>query len=715
MNKDKEIQKSEKIFEDYKSSNRATWATNAVKDRAFVANVQWDEEDAKAHDAANQPVLTINETSAAREQVISGQTRNSPRWASYGKERSDVNTAAKVSDLMEHIWYISDGDMGNMQATEDFIDVGMWAMMAYVDPNADFGRGEILVADLDPLEVYIDPNAKRADTEDAAHKLLVKKATKEYIQNKYPDFSFKDTQQTHEDDIPSTSNRAEEGQITSVEDSTEHEYYLIIDRYTKIKAKRWHVTGDGEHIFDKRQYDEYWNEPAIILTRLGQEDYVFNEDVAYWQSILNKYGNMVHYMSAPYVDGSGQLQSKLEIMQGIEHSGSVPGSTTEITVVNKGYLIQQGIIESEEIKIDRIKRVLSMGGKRYFVDIMPISKYPIQTAMNHHQRKPFPLGDIRLVRPLQQQLNVTTSKITAYISAITNLLAFVPSGSGIKKQLETQAGKAGMKIFEVDTDIPGNGVTFGQYPPLPAGIFEDRQRIILQIQRIMGAYPFLEGDASQAPQTYKATLVIQEEGQNRANYKRKRIENGINNLAKVVAELIPHVYTEKKVIRLLKPNHLTKETTFNDVSYEKGAKEIINDLSIGNYDIVMISGSMLPTNRWARSEYYQGLFEKGILQDPGVILRESEITDVEEIIEKQDREKQLMQFVQQLEQQVKELQGDMQTKGRENVLLKEKVLVEKTRSRLDQFENRVERDVMVTSMALKAEEKNADKQQPKTK
>ena len=153
MKRDKDVQKSEKIFENYKTGSRATYATNAVEDRAFVANVQWEEEDAKAHDAANQPVLTINEVTPAREQVVSQLTRNSPRWASYGKERSDVNIASKVSDLMEHIWYTSDGDTGNMRATEDFIDVGMWCMMVYVDTRADYGRGEIMITDLDPLEV----------------------------------------------------------------------------------------------------------------------------------------------------------------------------------------------------------------------------------------------------------------------------------------------------------------------------------------------------------------------------------------------------------------------------------------------------------------------------------------------------------------------------------------------------------------------------------
>ena len=715
MIKDEDVKKSEKIFESYKQSDRGTFSEHAVEDRAFVANVMWTSADAKALEAANQPVLTINETTPARNQVLSKLTKNSPRWASYGKEKSDVTTASYVSDIMEHIWYLSDGDTSNSKATEDFIDVGMWAMMVYVDSDADYGRGEIKVTDLDPLEVYIDPSSKRLDTEDAAHKLIVKRVTKEYIKNIYPNFNFENTSQSYEDDIEGTSRSIEEGQVLKATDDNESEYYLIIDRYTKIKVTKYHVDDGTEHLFSKKQYDEYWQQPAIVLTRAGTEEYISDdENVKYWMSIIRQYGKVIHYMSESFVDEQGQMQENLQIMSGLEHPESIPGSTTQITVVNKGYLIKTGKIESRETPVDRIKRVLSIGGKLHYKDTLPISRYPIQTTMNQHQRNPFPIGDIRLVRPLQEQLNKITSKITAYISAITNLIAFVQQGSNTKKQLETQAGKAGLKVIEIDTEV-GSPPSFAQYPPLPAGIFQERQNIINQIQRIMGAYPMMDGDTSRAPDTYRATLVIQEEGQDRITFKRKRIETAINNLAKVVAELIPKVYTEKKMIRLLKPNHQVKEVTFNEESYENGAREIKNDLSVVNCDIVMISGSMLPTNRWARSEYYTGLYEKGILQDASVILRESEIPDVEEIIEKQDKLNQAMQYIQQLEGQLKQITGDKQTTDRENLHLKQRVEVEKVKSGLKEIEYGAKASVELGKARINDEVRKTKQTDPKGK
>lgn len=688
-----EVQLSKKILDSYIQSDRSRWAEGVIENRAFVASMQWEQADADALDAADQPALCVNETTPARDQVVANLTKNSPRWMSYGRERSDVNVASKVSSLMEYIWQNSDGDIKNAQATEDFIDTGMWAMMAYVDYNADFGKGEIILEDIDPLDLYIDPSAKRNDTEDAAHKIIYKRCTKEYIENKYPDFDFEGAHESYFSSNPQSTRAGNEGQVLTVTDSADTKMYDIIDRYSKVKKTRFHVKDrDFESIFDKEQYDKYWQEETVILTEMGNEQFLADEDAKAWRDIYDQYGDIVHY--------EFNQSQEPQIVPGLGD----PNLTVKISLSNKGYFIKQGVIKVDEIPVNRIKRVLSIGDKLYYNDIMPIPLYPIQTSMNHSRRNPFPIGDITLIRPLQEQLNKITSKITAYISAITNLLGFLPKGSGVKAQLEALQGKAGMKFIEIDMELGGQPV-FAQYPQMPAGVFEDRYRIISQIQRILGAYPMMDGDASQAPETYKATLVIQEEGQNRTQYKRKRIEAGINNLAKVVAQMIPQVYTEEKIIRLLKPNNLVKEETFNEEQFEAGVRKIANDLSIGAYDIIMVSGSMLPTNRWARSEYFTGLYEKGILQDASVILRESEIPDVEEIIAKQDKLNQAMQYIQQLEGQLKQITGDKQTTDRENLHLKQSIVVEKTKTNLKGMEADLKGVVNTTKMRLSDEVK----------
>ena len=303
MTDKEEVLESQKILENYKQGNRSDWAQGNAENRAFVASVQWEQEDSDALEAADQPALCVNETTPARDQVVANLTKNSPRWMSYGREKSDVNIASKISSLMEYIWQNSDADIKNSQATEDFIDTGMWVMMAYVDYNADFGKGEIILEDINPDDLYIDPNSKRNDTEDAAHKIIHKRATESLIKNKYPDFDFKDAQYSFTDETSQSTRAANEGQVLKITDDIEHKKYDLIDRYTKIKEVRYHVQDrDFESIFTKKQYDKYWEEETIILTELGNEQYLVDEDAKAWKDIYNQFGETVHYEFDPQSD-----------------------------------------------------------------------------------------------------------------------------------------------------------------------------------------------------------------------------------------------------------------------------------------------------------------------------------------------------------------------------------------------------------------------------
>ena len=69
----------------------------------------------------------------------------------------------------------------------DYEVAGMGAFMAYVDSEADNGKGEILITDVDPQELYIDPLSKKEDSSDADHILVVKNLTQEYVKENYPE------------------------------------------------------------------------------------------------------------------------------------------------------------------------------------------------------------------------------------------------------------------------------------------------------------------------------------------------------------------------------------------------------------------------------------------------------------------------------------------------------------------------------------------------
>ena len=139
------------------------------------------------------------------------------------------------------------------------------------------------------------------------------------------------------------------------------------------------------------------------------------------------------------------------------------------------------------------------------------------------------------------------------------------------------------------------------------------------------------------------------------------------------------IYTEEKIIRLVQPSGLIKETKFNYKGEDMGGK--INDISTGAYDIVVVTGSTLPSNRWAQFEFYMQMYQAGLI-DQVETLKKTEVVDIEGVLERMNTIKMLQQQVAQQDEEIKGLKGDLQTADRETVGAKKRVEVEKFKSQL---------------------------------
>ena len=113
----------------------------------------------------------------------------------------------------------------------------------------------------------------------------------------------------------------------------------------------------------------------------------------------------------------------------------------------------------------------------------------------------------------------------------------------------------------------------------------------------------------------------------------------------------------------------------------------MNDITIGKYDVIVVSGSTLPSNRYAELEFYMDAFQKGLI-DRQEVLKKTEVFDMEGVLQRIDMIAQLQQQVKQQEEQIKSLKGDMQSRDREAVNLKKRVEVEKFKGDLDSISNK---------------------------
>ena len=176
-----ELKISEDAYRNYKSSYRSSWANRCASDRAFKMGAMWSEADEKVNEERGQVSPITNELIPTIGLVVAQLTENSPRFYAVGRERSDTKTASAVADLMSYIWYISNGDDHNKQVVTDFEDIGMGCWIAYIDPFADNGNGEIKVISEDPLDVYLTPSSKCPFGSDSTTKLIVKHLSQEAI------------------------------------------------------------------------------------------------------------------------------------------------------------------------------------------------------------------------------------------------------------------------------------------------------------------------------------------------------------------------------------------------------------------------------------------------------------------------------------------------------------------------------------------------------
>ena len=682
-NKHPEVAKSEKLLDNY-HEGRATWATQAMEDDEFRNNQQWKKAHKDVLAQRSQVPIVDNIIYPAVEQAKALLTANKPKFQSAGRDDSDTKVGRIFSDIMAYIWDISNGNVELKQVVDDYYVKGMGVMQTYVDGLSDFGRGDVKVKSIDPLDLYLDPNSKDTFARDSASMIVAKRVTDEQIKTVYPFVADKVNEMmtcSSNNRYPSTSrDGSEDQQVGPTEDDDGYyKHYEVIDRYEKVKLPYFHIldsiTGE-ENIMNEEGFNEFLEEPAVVMeTAQGVQHVTEDNAVLELLQVHQSTGGVYHMMQDPQ---TGQPT----MMPGEEHEGAIPGTTTRLTIVTNAEMIEEEVIVLNRVMVDRIQRILSIGGLLVDNIIMDIDEYPIVPLMNRHNRNPYPMSDVRFVKPIQEYINKLTSLIIAHASSSTNTKLLIPRGSMDRKQLEEEWSRAGTGVIEYDPEL-GQPIVAGPIP-LPNELYKNKEDAKTSIYQILGIHPLSQGDPSAAPQTYKGTVAIDEYAQRRIKSKLDDIDEMLNQVARVVIQLIQQTYTDEKVVRLMKPDGRTTQATLNKPVYDDFTGEIVgrvNDVTIGKYDLIVVSGSTLPSNRWARFDYYMQLYQAGII-DQVEVLEQTEVADTEGVLERVSVISQQQQTIQALEEELKRIKGDLQTSERESVHDKKRVEIEKFKRQL---------------------------------
>ena len=672
------------LFDKY-SAKRDTWAKHAKEDKEFRLGKQWTKEQREALEARGQAPIVINRIHPAVETAKAMLTSNRPSFRAAPREDSDNKTAQVMSALLSYMYDISDGRSVIRQAVDDYYVMGIGYLQVYQDPMMDNGKGEVCFHDIDPLDVYVDPNSRSRYFDDAENIIVSKLFTKEQAKKLWPMYNkaidnASSNSGSRVDWNAPASEREDDGEISFPEDVgrlNNQDYIRGYERYSMIEVDMYRTFeqfSGGEQILESNEYEGYLQQPAWIINGQILTDGEKASQL-YQQLIEQREQQEMQY---------AQEMSEL----GYQDEATIPESDVKIELQEITYadLVQQGQISIVKIRNKRIKQCVIIGDKLLYERVLPIDKYPIIPLMNIHTRTPYPTSDIRMIKGLQEYINKTRSLIIAHATTSTNTKILVPEGSVDMKDFEEKWAQPGVAIPYDPTD--GAPVPV-QPTPLPNELYQNETSAKSDIDHSLGLYEMMMGNAQAAPDTYKATISLDEFGQRKMKSKLADIEAGLVRVGQVAIPLMQQLYTEQKVFRLIQPNNSISEYVINKKLVDDKTEEIkiINDISVGLYDVIVVSGSTLPSNRYAELEFYMDAYEKGLI-DKQEVLKKTEVFDMEGVLERTDVIAQLQSQVQSQEEQIKKLQGDLQSRDREAVNLRKRVEVEKFKADLDQTSNK---------------------------
>ena len=675
------------LFDKY-SSKRDTWANQAKEDKEFRLGRQWTAEQRETLESRGQAPIVINRVHPAVESAKAMLTANRPSFRAAPREDSDNKVAQVMSALLTYMYDISDGRSAIRQAVDDYYVMGVGYLHVYQDPMMDMGKGEVCFHDVDPLDVYVDPNSRHKLFDDAENIIISKLFTKDQAKKMWPmyekaiDNAGDDSGTRFDFNAPSTV-REDDGEVQFPEDVgrlDNQNYIRGYERYYKVDVTEYRTFekfSGKEELLDEDAYKIYSERPAWIIqgqimTSEQDATKLYEQLIVKRQEILLQKGEELLY--AGYSPEEAEKLAENEVPE---------ISLEQITFMQ---LIEGGEIDIVKISSKKVKQCVIVGNKHLYSRILPLDKYPLVPIMNVHTRTPYPVSDVRMIKGLQEYINKTRSLIIAHATTSTNTKILVPEGSVDMKDFEEKWAQPGVAIPYDPTDGAPMPV---QPTPLPNELYQNETTAKNDIDHALGLYEMMMGNAQAAPQTYKATISIDEFGQRKMKSKLADIEASLTRVGQVAIPLMQQLYTSQKIFRVVQPNNSINEYVINKKLVDDKTDEIkvMNDITIGKYDVIVVAGSTLPSNRYAELEFYMDAYQKGII-DRQEVLKKTEVFDMEGVMERTDIIQQLQQALEQTQEENKKLKGDLQTRDREAVNLRKRVEVEKFKGDLDQVSNK---------------------------
>ena len=391
-------------------------------------------------------------------------------------------------------------------------------------------------------------------------------------------------------------------------------------------------------------------------------------------------------------------------------------------------LIDQGSVTEKIIYTTKVRETCVVGDLIYYDEILPIDSYPIIPACNEHTGTPYPSGDVRHAKSPQRMLNRTEALLISHTSATTNFKLVVEDGAIDPKEL--QKWNIPNAIIRANPGALRDGKIKEYAPPaVSSQLFTEKSRYELDIEQVFGSYKFLQGYGEGSPGTVGEAQIIEESVSKKQGWKVMPVYDMLTIAGKIISAWIPFVYNQERVVRITSPNGMMEDVRVNEAVMNKnGEIERLYDITTNLIDIRVVVGSTKAKSPMADLQRDIQLMGAGIYDKTQVIMNMRTDDDKASLIQRHGEISQYQQTIQGLQEQVKKLSGDLQTRERELFHTKMRAEVSeatknvsqavsniKATSKIEEERQRNKTQQVASDLANAANSVNSEKQAPEPK
>ena len=554
------------------------YVAKADRCEKFFAGDQWEAADRAKLEAVQRPVLTINKILSTVSNVLGEQINNRSEISFRPRSGAPASTAETLTKVFKQI---SDNNQLDWKRSDMFAD-GVIGSRGFLDVRLAFGdntQGEVCIENINRKNVLIDSDADEYDPDKWSEVFTTKWVTA--------------------DDIAVLYSRADAELLRNRDNSSFPYGYDSIqmnrDRFGEARTAMYNTGFDQSNVLRnirivERQYRELNNQKFFLSPQTGDMRRVPDEfdrnKIAYF---VEKFGF--------------QVVPKL---------------------------------------VRRIKWVVIADNVVLHDDWSPYKHFTIVPYFPHF-RYGHTLGLVENLMGPQELLNKVSSQELHITNTTANSGYIVQTGALSNmtvEELEQKGAQTGL-VIEVNGDV---SKALAKITPnaVPSGLDRISYKAEESIKTISGVSDSMQG-MDRADVAAKAIQAKQKAGSTNLV---KPLDNLVRTdfiLARNILDLVQEFYTEERLMTITHDQMTGESETFSinqpNPQPETGAEgdenpyqEIINDLTLGEYDVVVSSTPRRETLEDSQFEQVMAMREAGIMLPDAVYIDSSRLMNKKDII-----------------------------------------------------------------------------------